>query len=324
MNCAGTGSQQGGNLQLLCVQQPASITLSVTNSSPQPGIDTATSCTTVTATLSLAATNATTVNFSVPSASASSYYFASAYGDSPASSTSCNISASGTTCNGALKLCAGPSTGGTTETITSTATGYTSSTVNVMAPCTTCRIFTTANFNGGADLPAVASTLGLGTFTDGFQAGDEICTYNATQNNYPGTYKAMIAGSNRQPGGSDWVIHANTPYVRASDGTTSIATSTAGAQLPATLANAISSSVSTPALNGFAINSDPWVLDTTYGNCSNWTSATQGTWVNNGSPTAAIAFGTGGLPPQGLGYLGAPGLQIGCDSVTSILYCVQQ
>ncbi len=186
-----------------------------------------------------------------------------------------------------------------------------------------CRIFTTANFtraDGGANLPAVANTLGRGSFTDGFQAGDAICEYNAEQNSYSGTYKALIAGTNRQPGGSDWVIKASTPYTRG-DGTV-IGTSTAGAQLPATLTNSISTSM-TPALNGFALNSEPWVVDTTYGNCNNWTSATSGTYVYNGTPSGTITVGPAGLPP-GAGYLSSLGMQIGCDSLTSVLYCVQQ
>jgi len=199
-------------------------------------------------------------------------------------------------------------------------------------PCTSCGIFVTASFtaaDGGANLPAVAATLGLGSFTNGFAAGDAICAYNATINSYPGTYKALIAGTNRQPGGSDWVIKASTSYVRASDGTTVIGTSTAGAQLPATLTNAINSSVITSALNGFAYDSNPWVVDATNGNCSDWTSATAGTRVTFGNPTQTNAYAEGLLAPvqaylAGYSTMSSSPMLVGCNSVTSVLYCVQQ
>ncbi len=283
-------------------------------------------CRDVTVTAPSSVTSDTTVTVTINPASASSYGFGSGPSAGSFSDTAtCTIFATSSSCtigdgNG---LCAATGSAGSSFTAIASATGYSNGTQAVTVASAK-NIFVTDNFSGGADLPAVAANLSLGSFTDGFQAGDAICQHYATNNSFAGTYKALIAGTNRQPGGSDWVIHPSTLYVRASDGITAIGTSTAGAQLPATLTNTISSSVSTPALNGFAVNSDPWVLDTTYGNCSNWTSATSGTWVYNGSPTAAIAFGTGGLPPQGLGYLGAPGLQIGCNSVTSVLYCVQQ
>lgn len=190
--------------------------------------------------------------------------------------------------------------------------------------CNPCGMFVTSSFSGGADLPAVANTLSLGAFTDGFAAGDAICQSNAATNSYTGTYKALIAGANRQPSGIDWVMYANKSYVRANDASVVIGTSTNGAQLPTTLTNAIDSSILTPALNGFAYNSEPWALDTVYGNCNNWTSATSGTWVYNGNPSSIAAFGPGGLPPLGMGYLSGSGLQIGCNSLTSVLYCVQQ
>ena len=246
--------------------------------------------------------------------------------------TSCTLSGTQAVCY--IKLNAG----GTAE---SQSIGYTTTGTVQPSPdnsgnfnvvtlgCSQCSIFTTADFtdkDGGANLPAVAASLGLGSFTDGFEAGDAICQYNAEQNSYTGTYKALIAGTNRQPGGSDWVIKANTPYVRG-DGSTVVGTSTAGAQLPATLTNSISTSM-TSALTGFAYGSDPWTVDAVNGNCSNWTAATSGTWVNFGNPSTLNSFAQAMLAPP-LSYLAAQTMQgaampVGCNSRTSVLYCVHQ
>ena len=72
--------------------------------------------------------------------------------------------------------------------------------------------------------------------------------------------------------------------------------------LCATLTNEIDPSAMTLTLNGFAVNTNPWILDPTYGNCNDWTSAASGTWVYNGNPSATAALGPGGLSPTELGY----------------------
>ena len=191
---------------LYCVQQPPTLTLSVANNAPQPGVDTANSCTTVTATLSPAATGATTVNFTIPSASATGYYFASAYGGTTASSTSCSVAANGTTCDGTLKLCAGSSAGGMTETVTGSATGYSDATVSVtaVAPCThNCIFVTAATYNGN-----------LG----GFSGADAKCNADSNKPD-TGTYKALLYNNNATTSGVDYYRSDNvTKIAQATDG----------------------------------------------------------------------------------------------------------
>ncbi|MBX9867348.1 MAG: DUF1554 domain-containing protein [Burkholderiales bacterium] len=216
---------------------------------------------------------------------------------------------------------------GYTTTGSVTPSPTTSGNFNVGTPCNPCSIFVTPSFSYGGDLMLGANSAPINAnppVTNGFAGGDAICQHYAGVNSYAGIYKALIAGPNRIPGGSDWVIQAGATYVRASDASVTIATATESAILPSTLTNVINASVTTPALNGFANNSNAWVVDTVYGNCNNWTSATSGTWVYNGNPSALMTFGPGGIPPMGLGYLSGSGLQVGCNSITSVLYCVQQ
>lgn len=185
-------------------------------------------------------------------------------------------------------------------------------------------IFVTTALTSGGDLITAANSSPVSAnppVTDGFAGGDAICQYYAGVNGYSGTYKALIAGTNRIPGGSDWVIQASTPYVRASDTSVAIATSTESAILPSPLTNPIVAS-SNPIVTGFLINANPWAVDTTK-NCQNWTSASG---TDYGSYGDAGMMATNAYPGAGFmsqGYLSTSGSNI-CSNTATQLYCVQQ
>lgn len=69
----------------------------------------------------------------------------------------------------------------------------------------------------------------------GLAAGDYLCNLQAATNTttYPGTYKALLAVTNRVSGVSDWIIKANQPYKNQRGYT--IGTTDANAKLPAVL-----------------------------------------------------------------------------------------
>jgi hypothetical protein len=95
------------------------------------------------------------------------------------------------------------------------------------------------------------------TATDGIVAGDAICAYEAGQLGLTGGYKALIAGTNRVPGGSDWVIQPSTSYTRTDN--TLIGNSDVNGKLPSILTNAISNSSSNLIYTGFGYDMvDPW------------------------------------------------------------------
>lgn len=131
-----TGSATGysGGSTNVKVNSPVApvLSTSVTNRTPIAGVDTASSCTTVTATESPAATSPVTITLTGGTTSLSGFYFASAYGGTASASTTCDIATGGTTCNGTLLFCSGTGTGGTTGTITASAPSpYTNATTDV-------------------------------------------------------------------------------------------------------------------------------------------------------------------------------------------------
>lgn len=157
-------------------------------------------------------------------------------------------------------------------------------------PCTSsCRIFVTDSTPTG-NVGSIA-------------AADALCMADA---NYPagsGTFKAMfVDGTNRRACTSascvtsgvaehvDWVLAASTSYVRTDN--TSIGTTSTLGLLPGTL-NASWNGLATFTWTG--LDSNPlWVADV---NCSNWTSASNGTsgsrGVNNNTDIqSAIGIGT--------------------------------
>ena len=168
--------------------------------------------------------------------------------------------------------------------------------------CGPCRIFVTAsNFDGN-----------LG----GIAGADSACM---SDTNYPGTgtYKAMLVdGTNRVAtvtdntgdGQVDWVLYANTDYVRA-DGTTPIMTTDAnGLFVFGTLTN----SVSTTAGSVWTGLLSSWVTHTN-SHCTAWTSnsgAVNGTY---GDATSTSNFGFAIASESTL-----------CSDATLSLYCVQQ
>ncbi|MDD3266644.1 MAG: DUF1554 domain-containing protein [Burkholderiales bacterium] len=153
--------------------------------------------------------------------------------------------------------------------------------------------------------------------TDGLAAGDYLCNLQAATDPvaYPGTYKALLAGTNRVAGGSDWVLQSNTTYINQLGET--IATTDGNAKLPATLTNPISSSAN-EAWSGF---DDNWGLSSGY-NCSTWASLEGG---NGGYGIAnALDYAKNNIP----GYLygdddGSPSSRA-CYGGQLHLYCVQQ
>lgn len=205
--------------------------------------------------------------------------------------------------------------------------------LNTGSACTSCRIFVTPSIGSnilGANLVAVANSspvsanLPLGS--SGFDGGDAICQYYAGVNGYSGTYKAMIAGPNRIPGGSDWVLHANTPMIRASDNT-ALGTTTNNGQLPNPLLAPILVN-GAQIFTGFEGGANPWAVASSNnaGNCNNWTSSSNG-FTTTGSAGSGIQTYSSFLPGPPLvitpGYLN--GLGLGCDNSGAVaLYCVQQ
>lgn len=152
--------------------------------------------------------------------------------------------------------------------------------------------------------------------TSGLAAGDYLCNLQAATDTtaYPGTYKALLAGTNRVPGGSDWVLQANKTYVNQLGNV--IATTDGAAKLPSRLTNPISST-SGQAWSGF---NDNWGV--IGDNCGNWASMDSG---NGGYGTI-----------NALDYVGIniPGYLYGDDDGPATnncygggilhLYCVQQ
>ena len=213
LEAAVNGNGECSNVaRLFCVQQPLALTVSVANSSLKAGVDTANSCTTVTATLPAATTTPVNITFSIPAGvSSSNYYFAPTYGDAAmASATSCTITANGTTCDGAELLCAGSSTAGMTETITAEDLPdhhYANATTDVtaVAPgCTgKCIFVTAATYSGN-----------LG----GYTGADAKCNADASKPD-SGTYKALLYTNNATTSGIE--------YYRP-DNVTKIATATGG------------------------------------------------------------------------------------------------
>ena len=179
---------------------------------------------------------------------------------------------------------------------------------------------TTATYKGGYILESAnnSSPAPSPALTSGLAAGDYLCNLQAATNTttYPGTYKALLAGANRVPGGSDWVLKANQPYKNQRGYT--IGTTDANAKLPAVL--------------NFSIGNDDDLVwsgfDADWGvsnnNCGTWASGNAG----NGTYGAVSALAY--FNENGSGYLytdegGDPGT-INCYSQgnASRLYCVQQ
>jgi hypothetical protein len=176
--------------------------------------------------------------------------------------------------------------------------------------------------------------------TNGFDGGDAICQYYAGVNSYSGTYKALVAGTNRAPGGSDWVIQAGTTYVRADDKSVTIATATESAILPSPLTNPIVAETalgsSSLIITGFMFNANPWRVITPAdlsgtSNCTDW--SVHGSSDNSmaGWSTAVLTYPYNdpmAMPPIMLnGFLTMS--QQRCDGTTAnsnatSIYCVQQ
>lgn len=205
------------------------------------------------------------------------------------------------------------------------------------AVCNDCRIFVTPTLLRSGNLVYDANNAPVNAnpaVTDGFAGGDAICQYYAQESGYPGTYKALIAGTNRAPGGSDWVIQAGATYVRANDTSIIIATATESAILPTPLINSISSDL-LEAMTGFAPNANPWRVITTddlfqTGNCNDW-KGDDGYNGIAGVSNATVAYSympPGVFPPPLLvpGFLTTG--QHRCDGAAPVngssIYCVQQ
>ena len=159
--------------------------------------------------------------------------------------------------------------------------------------------------------------------TNGYAGGDAICQHYANVNSYSGTYKALIAGTNRVPGGSDWVIWANVQYIRTDSIT--IATSTESAILPSPLTNAIET-LPNPIFTGFLNNANPWSIDSTQ-NCQNWTSSSNADHSTYGDAgiLALNAYSNIMNPMMMSGYLVSnSGYGSVCNNTSARLYCVQQ
>lgn len=127
---------------------------------------------------------------------------------------------------------------------------------------------TTATYKGGYILESANTSTPAPNplLTSGLAAGDYLCNLQASTDTttYPGSYKALLAGTNRVPGGSDWVLQANKSYINQSGDI--IATTDADAKLPATLTNPIASAAN-EVWSGFDSN---WGVSDY--NCGTWAS----------------------------------------------------
>lgn len=153
--------------------------------------------------------------------------------------------------------------------------------------------------------------------TDGLAAGDYLCNLQAATNptTYPGTYKALLAGTNRVPGGSDWVLQANQVYINQAGNIIGI--TDADAKLPNQLTNPISS-ISQFVWSGFDAN---WGVSSN--TCNTWTSRNS---QNGGIGSASeLNYSNSSYPP---GYLygedEGQALQNCYGGGSLAIYCVQQ
>ena len=270
---------------------------------------------------------------------------ANAQGGTPAMSVyspiTCSLSQSQQLCY--IKLNAGGAAQsqaiGYTTTGSVTPSPTTSGNFNVDSlACSSCSIFVTPELQYSGDLLYDANNAPINAnpaVTDGFAGGDAICQYYAQESGYPGTYKALVAGTNRAPGGNDWVIQAGATYVRASDTSVTIATATESAILPSPLTNPIVATASSPTITGFAPNANPWRVITPAdlsgtSNCSDW--SVHGSSDNSmaGWSAAEVAYSymdPMAMPPIVNGFLTTG--QQRCDGTTAnsndtSIYCVQQ
>ena len=190
--------------------------------------------------------------------------------------------------------------------------------------CNPCSIFVTPELATAGDLVTGANSSPVSAtppVSNGYAGGDAICQYYAGTNSYSGTYKALIAGTNRVPGGSDWVLQASTPYIRASD-SVAIATSTESAILPDPLANTIVSN-SNPILTGFVYDANPWAFNAS-SSCQSWTSASNSEFATYADAMSTHTYGNSMTTPMIMGYLVANEIGTVCDNPSLRLYCVQQ
>lgn len=255
-----------------------------------------------------------------------------AQGGSPAmmfvySPTSCTLSQSQKLCY--IKLNAGgvaeSQVIGYTTTGSVTPSPATSGNFNVNSlSCNPCSIFVTPELATAGDLVTGANSSPVSAtppVSNGYAGGDAICQYYAGTNSYSGTYKALIAGTNRVPGGSDWVLQASTPYIRASD-SVAIATSTESAILPDPLTNTIVSN-SNPILTGFVYDANPWAFNAS-SSCQSWTSASNSEFATYADAMSTHTYGNSMTTPMIMGYLVANEIGTVCDNPSLRLYCVQQ
>lgn len=164
----------------------------------------------------------------------------------------------------------------------------TQSTPAVASGCTTCKIFSTAGVHG-ANFGGVAGA-------------DAVCAVDSNLPSGGGTYKALIAASNRHPPATDWPLKPSTLYVQKNG--TVIGTTTSGAVLDFPLTN-----------NFGATGTFHWTgLTSTWGistdTCSDWTSsngALNGE-VGNDSSTSSSSIANGTNQCGG----------------NQIIYCVEQ
>jgi len=145
------------------------------------------------------------------------------------------------------------------------------------ASCSSCKIFVTATTtNGGLGAtPALA-----------IAAADALCMADANKPAGGGTYKALLASSVRQAPSTDWPLKASTNYVQ-SNGTTAIATTTAGRVFTFPMTNIIDGMAQAPwtGLTG------AWGLGGS--NCVDFTSnnvANTGSFGSAGAANSTVIF----------------------------------
>lgn len=178
---------------------------------------------------------------------------------------------------------------------------------------------TTQGYKGGSILLSANNSTPAPDplLTSGLAAGDYLCNLQAatSPSTYPGTYKALLAGANRIPGGSDWVLQANKTYINQSGSIIGVAD--ADAKLPSTLTNQISTNDDF-VWSGFNTN---WGIASD--NCSTWSSVSSGNGTIGSS--SALNYLKFGYPPGYLSGDEGDGLvSSNCYGSEYKLYCVQQ
>ena len=197
-----------------------------------------------------------------------------------------------------------------------------SANLGTAAPVPSLIFVTTATYKGGFILESAnnSSPAPNPLLTNGLAAGDYLCNLQAATDTttYPGSYKALLAGTNRIPGGSDWVLQANKSYINQSGDI--IATTDADAKLPATLTHPIASAAN-EVWSGFDSN---WGVSDY--NCGTWAS---GNSDNGGFGMINALNYTSNYP--NIGYLNGlnmysdgPEIENCYGGALLPIYCVQQ